>query len=62
MKHIDVCVPFKNVSLGRDKYFIFFVDELSIMVHVYLIKTKKNEILFVLIKKFKMMVEKQVER
>lgn len=54
---INVCGPFEVPSLGRNKYFVSFVDEFIRMIWVTLIKFKHG--VFYEFKKFKVKVEKQ---
>lgn len=57
--HSYVCSPFKVKSLGDNYYFSTFIDEFTRYMWIYLLK-KKSEV-FTYIKRFKMLVEKQVE-
>lgn len=56
----DVCGPFDAVSLGGNKYFVSFIDDLSRKVWIYLIKLKSE--VFTVFKQFKALVEKQSGR
>ncbi|WVZ02011.1 hypothetical protein V8G54_022817 [Vigna mungo] len=40
--HADVCGPFDVLSLGGNRYFLFFVDEFSRKLWIYLLKEKKE--------------------
>lgn len=51
----NICGPFEVLSLGRNKYLISFIDELSIKYWLFLIKTKSKTLNA--FKKFKNMVE-----
>lgn len=55
--HSDVCGPLEVPSLGGNKYFVSFVDELIRMLWLYLVKAK-SEVLEVF-KKFRFVAEKQ---
>lgn len=57
MLHSNVCGSFGVPSLSRNKYFASFVDELTRMMWVTLIKFKHK--VFAEFKKFKVNVEKQ---
>ena len=54
--HSDVCGPISISSLGKNSYFVTFVDDFSRKIWVYLTK-QKLEVL-VVFKTFKSMVEK----
>ncbi|RDX68217.1 hypothetical protein CR513_52817, partial [Mucuna pruriens] len=53
----NVCGLMESISLGGNHYFIFFVDNFSRKLWVYLIKRKGEA--FEVFKRFKAMVEKQ---
>jgi len=53
----DVCGPFDVPSLGENKFFVTFVDELSRKIWIYLLKLKSE--VFQIFKNFKSLVEKQ---
>ena len=53
----DVCGPFEELSLGKNKYFVTFIDEYSRMIWLYLIKAKSE--VFSVFKRFKLMTENQ---
>ena len=53
----DVCGPIQTKSLGGNRYFVSFIDDLTRKVWIYLIKRKSD--VFDVFKKFKRMVEKQ---
>lgn len=57
--HSYVCGPFKVKPLGDNYYFSTFIDEFTRYIWIYLLE-KKSEV-FTYIKRFKMLVEKQVE-
>ena len=52
----DVCGPLQVESLGGNRYFVTFIDDLTRMTWIYIIK-KKNEVLRIF-KKYKASVEK----
>nr|KYP66838.1 Retrovirus-related Pol polyprotein from transposon TNT 1-94 [Cajanus cajan] len=56
----DVCGPIDTPSLGGNRYFVSFVDDLSRKVWLYLIKAKSD--VFSIFKEFKALVEKQSEK
>jgi transposase InsO family protein len=58
--HSDVCGPFEVPSLGGNKYFIYFVNETSRMMWLYLIKA--NNEAFDVFKRFKKKVENEREK
>nr|KYP61818.1 Retrovirus-related Pol polyprotein from transposon TNT 1-94 [Cajanus cajan]KYP63036.1 Retrovirus-related Pol polyprotein from transposon TNT 1-94 [Cajanus cajan] len=53
----DVCGPIDTPSLGGNRYFVSFVDDLSRKAWLYLIKAKSD--VFSIFKDFKALVEKQ---
>ena len=55
--YLDVCGPFDVPSLGGNRYFVSFVDDLSRKLWLYLIKAKSE--VFNIFKRFKALVEKQ---
>ncbi|CAL9001991.1 unnamed protein product, partial [Prunus brigantina] len=55
--HSDICGPMQTPSLGRNRYFITFIDDYSRMYWVYFLRNK-SEALHVF-KRFKVMVELQ---
>lgn len=57
MVHSDVCGPFLVPLLGENKYFVSFVDELTRITRVSLIKFKHD--VFAEFKKFRIKVENQ---
>lgn len=57
--HLDVCGPFEVNSMGDKLYFIIFIDEFTRYIWIHLME-KKSEV-FIHFKKFKLLVEKQVE-
>ena len=56
----DVCGPFDVPSLGGNRYFVSFVDDLSRKLWLYLIKAKSE--VFNIFKGFKALLEKQSEK
>lgn len=58
--HSDLCGPMENVSIGRAKYFLTFIDDYSKKVFCYFIG-QKDQVLEKFIE-FKMMVENQTEK
>jgi len=58
--HSNVCEPFEVKSLGGNCYLLTFIDELTKYMWIYLIERKSD--VFTRFTKFKMQVEKQVER
>ena len=55
--HADVCGPIKPSSLGKNNYFLFFIDDFSRKTWVYFLKQKSY--VFSAFKKFKVVVEKE---
>ncbi|CAH2088142.1 unnamed protein product [Euphydryas editha] len=55
--HTDLCGPMENLSLGKAKYFLLFVDDFSRMCTVYFLR-EKNET-FKYFKQYKELVETQ---
>lgn len=55
--HADFCGPMKPSSLGKNNYFLLFIDAFSRKTWVYFLK-KKSEV-FSAIKKFKATMEKE---
>ena len=55
--HTDICGPMKTPSLGSQRYFLIFIDNLSRMTWGYFLNEKSET--FVTFKKFKALVEKQ---
>lgn len=56
----DVCGPLQTESLGGNRYFVSFIDDLTRRVWIYPIK-RKNEV-FEAFKRFKVLVEKQSDQ
>ena len=54
--HTDIFGPMKTLSLGNERYFLIFNDDLQRMTWVYFLKEKSEA--FATIKKFKALVEK----
>jgi transposase InsO family protein len=55
--HADVCGPIKPSSLGKNNYFLLFIDDFSRKTWIYFLKQKSE--VFGAFKKFKAFVEKQ---
>jgi hypothetical protein len=55
--HADVCGPIKPSSLGKNNYFLLFIDDFSRKTWIYFLKQKSE--VFGAFKKFKAVVEKQ---
>ncbi|KAK4257721.1 hypothetical protein QN277_007276 [Acacia crassicarpa] len=55
--HTDVCGPLKPSSLGKNNYFLLFIDDFSRKTWVYFLKQKSE--VFEVFKKFKASVEKE---
>ncbi|KAL0410575.1 UNVERIFIED_CONTAM: Retrovirus-related Pol polyprotein from transposon TNT 1-94 [Sesamum latifolium] len=55
--HSDVCGPITPCSLGKNRYFLLFIDDYSRKTWVYFLKEKSE--VFGTFKKFKAMVENQ---
>ncbi|GBP26968.1 Retrovirus-related Pol polyprotein from transposon TNT 1-94 [Eumeta japonica] len=55
--HTDLCGPMENVSLGKAKYYLLFVDDFSRMCTVYFLKCKSET--FKYFKQYKELVENQ---
>ena len=55
--HTDVCGPIKPRSLGKNNYFLLFIDDFSRKTWVYFLKEKSE--VFANFKKFKALVEKE---
>ncbi|CAH2103986.1 unnamed protein product [Euphydryas editha] len=55
--HTDLCGPMENLSLGKARYFLLFVDDFSRMCTVYFLR-EKNET-FKYFKQYKELVETQ---
>jgi hypothetical protein len=55
--HADVCGPIKPSSLGKNNYFLLFIDDFSRKTWVYFLKQKSE--VFSTFKKFKAVVEKE---
>lgn len=58
--HSDLCGPFQNLSIGKARYFLTFIDDHTRKVFVYFLK-RKNET-FRVFQEFKAMVETQTGR
>lgn len=58
--HSDVCGPFEVPSLEGNKCFIYFVDETTRMMWLYLIKAKNEA--FDVFKSFKKKIENESEK
>uniref|UniRef100_A0A2N9J1S8 Integrase catalytic domain-containing protein n=1 Tax=Fagus sylvatica TaxID=28930 RepID=A0A2N9J1S8_FAGSY len=56
----DVCGPIEVESLGGNRYFVTFIDDVSRKAWVYVLKTKDQ--VFQLFKKFHAMVEREKEK
>ncbi|KAL0741957.1 hypothetical protein Bca4012_083470 [Brassica carinata] len=57
--HSDVCGPMQNASLSGSRYILTFIDDATRMVWVYFLKAKSE--VFPTFKKFKNLVENQVD-
>ncbi|KAJ8737027.1 hypothetical protein PYW07_000298 [Mythimna separata] len=55
--HTDICGPMENVSLGKARYYLLFIDDFSRMCTVYFLR-EKNET-FKYFKQYKELVETQ---
>lgn len=55
--HADVCGPINPSSLGKNNYFVLFIDDFSRKTWVYLLKQKSE--VFRTFQKFKALVEKE---
>ncbi|KAK2972283.1 hypothetical protein RJ640_014341 [Escallonia rubra] len=55
--HTDVCGPIDPASLGKNRYFLLFIDDYSRKTWVYFLK--QNSEVFLTFKRFKVLVEKQ---
>ncbi|KAM2718779.1 hypothetical protein EV1_030652 [Malus domestica] len=55
--HTDVCGPIKPSSLGKNNYFLLFIDDFSRKTWVYFLKQKSE--VFGAFKKFKAAIEKE---
>ncbi|KAK2990141.1 hypothetical protein RJ640_007543 [Escallonia rubra] len=55
--HTDVCGPIDLTSLGKNKYFLLFIDDYSRKTWVYFLKQKSE--VFSTFKRFKALVEQQ---
>ena len=55
--HTDVCGPIDPFSLGKNRYFLLFIDDFSRKTWVYFLKQKSK--VYNVFKKFKALVEKQ---
>ena len=55
--HTNVCGPMRIASIGQNKYFILFIDDLTRMTWVYFLNSKSQ--VFFVFKKFKALVENQ---
>ena len=53
--HSNVCGPFEEHTIGRNKYFVLFVDEFIRNLWIYVIKRKDG--LFKIFKRFKILFE-----
>uniref|UniRef100_A0A2N9ICE2 Integrase catalytic domain-containing protein n=1 Tax=Fagus sylvatica TaxID=28930 RepID=A0A2N9ICE2_FAGSY len=58
--HADVCGPIKPSSLGKNNYFLLFIDDFSRKTWIYFLKQKSE--VFGAFKKFKAFVEKQSDQ
>uniref|UniRef100_A0A2N9G770 Integrase catalytic domain-containing protein n=1 Tax=Fagus sylvatica TaxID=28930 RepID=A0A2N9G770_FAGSY len=58
--HADVCGPIKPSSLGKNNYFLLFIDDFSRKTWIYFLKQKSK--VFGAFKKFKAFVEKQSDQ
>ena len=58
--HTDLCGPMSTLSHAQNRYFILFIDDLTRMTWVYFVRQKSE--VFVIFKKFKVLVEKQSGR
>lgn len=58
--HTDLCGPMENLSIGKAKYFLTFIDDHSRKTFVYFLKSKSE--VFKIFKLFKTWAEKQTER
>jgi hypothetical protein len=54
--HTDICGPIQPSSIGKNRYFIIFIDDFSHKTWVYFLKEKSEA--FGVFKKFKVFVEK----
>lgn len=55
--HTDLCGPMENVSLGKARYYLLFVDDFSKMCTVYFLRSKDET--FMYFKQYKEYVENQ---
>lgn len=55
--HTDLCGPMENLSLGKAKYYLLFVDDFSRLCTVYFLKSKSET--FTYFKQYKELVENQ---
>ena len=55
--HTDVCGPIDPHSLGKNRYFLLFIDDFSRKTWVYFLKEKSE--VYNIFKKFKALVEKE---
>ena len=60
MIHSDLCGPFEVESIGGSKYFMFFIDDATRKVFVYMLKSKDEA--KTVYEKFKSMVQRQSGR
>ena len=58
--HADVCGSIKPSSLGKNNYFLLFIDDFSRKTWIYFLKQKSE--VFGAFKKFKAFVEKQSDQ
>lgn len=55
--HADLCGPMENLSLGKARYFLLFVDDFSRMCTVYFLREKNETLKY--FKQYKQFVENQ---
>ena len=58
--HLDVCGPMSSSSLSRYVYYVYFIDDFSRNIWIYLLKGKSE--VFSVFKEYKALVENQTER
>jgi transposase InsO family protein len=56
----DVCGPFEVESLGDNRYFLTFIDDVSRKVWVYFLRTKDQ--IFNYFQEFHVMIERETDK
>jgi hypothetical protein len=56
--HANVCRPMKTTFHGGTQYFVMFIDDFSIITHVFLLKAKQE--VFDKFKKYEMLMENKL--